>query len=1298
MIGDRRGVMSRLHRAVELLRRGKPADRLVAQAAEEIERSVVRVTARRARLPAPEYPPGLPVVEQRAVIKAAIAARQVVVVCGETGSGKTTQLPKICLELGRGVSGLIGHTQPRRIAARSVAARIAEELAMPLGAAVGYKVRFGDRTSPDGYIKLMTDGILLAETQGDRWLEQYDTLIIDEAHERSLNIDFLLGYLRQLLPRRPDLKVIITSATIDPERFAKHFADERGPAPIVEVSGRTYPVEVRYRPLAAQEEGEEDRDLERGVLEAIDELAGVDPTTHGDVLVFLSGEREIREMAEALRKHHPPQTQILPLYARLSAEEQMRVFQPHPFRRIVLATNVAETSLTVPGIRYVVDPGAARISRYSARTKVQGLPIEPVSQASANQRAGRCGRVAEGICIRLYTEQDYQNRPLFTEPEILRSNLAAVILQMKALRLAAIEQFPFVEPPEPRMIRDGYDTLRELGAVDEAGELTAIGRSLARLPIDPRLGRMILAGEKEGCLAEVLVIASALSVQDPRDRPLEKQGEADAKHEQFRDERSDFIAFLKLWDFFHDRQRHLSGSKLRKSCKENFLSFVRLREWHDVHQQLHAVLGEMGLRFNRERATYDAIHRALLAGLLSNVGKRGENKHGLGDYDAARGSGFGIHPGSGLFKRGPKWLMSGEIVRTTRVYARAVAAIEPEWIEELGAHLLKRHVFEPHWRRDRAQAMAYEKVTMLGLEIVAKRSILLARVDPKMARELFIHHALVEGEYATDAPFMAHNRGLIAEVKRSEAKVRRRDLLADQQQRFDFFDRRLPAEITDGRKFERWREDAERRDPRLLHMSLRDLLAADESAEVVKFPDEVAAFGERLRIDYRFEPGAADDGATLTVPLAVLGQLDAASVERAVPGLAEEKARAMVRALPKSIRKYVSEEMLREAEREAKNEDGPASRAIGLALQRRLGIQVPWELWDGPSIPEHLRMNFRVVDERGRPLATGRDIGKLRRDLGDRIRRGFLAIKDPRWTRERMEDWDVGDLPEVIQISVQGAMLSAYPALHEEDGRVALRLFDTANTAAVAMRQGLKRLLVVRAADDFRLLLTGRPEMERIVARYATIGPKEELRRDLEGLIADRAFLASTAGGVPVDAAGVRTQGEFQARLKAGRARIPDVARSVLGMVDQLLGAYHTAAVRVSSVSGAAASNAAADMRMQLGYLMPRRFLVRTPPEWLAQLPRYLRAIEVRAERLSGSGAERDARRMAELTPLWWNYINAAGTLGEGEAAPPALVRYRWLLEELRVSLFAQELGTAVPVSVKRLWDEWARVQGRVSA
>ncbi len=976
-LADRRRLRGQLITIRRRLAVGKPADRAMATFKVELERAQQRYRQREAGRPHPAYPEALPVSGRRAEIAAAIAAHQVVVVAGETGSGKTTQLPKICLELGRGISGLIGHTQPRRIAARSVARRIAEELKSTLGGIVGYKVRFTDQVSEQSLVKVMTDGILLAEIQSDALLEQYDTLIIDEAHERSLNIDFLLGYLKQLLPHRPDLKVIITSATINTAAFSQFFDG----APVIEVSGRTYPVEVRYRPVQGDDEDTRDRDLPQAVVDAVDELGRLDPL--GDTLIFLPGEREIREVGEALRKHPLRNTEIVPLFSRLSTQEQDKVFQPHSGRRLVLATNVAETSLTVPGIRFVIDTGSARISRYSPRTKVQRLPIKPVSQASANQRAGRCGRVSSGICIRLYSEEDFLARPLFTDPEILRTNLASVILQMSVMNLGEVEAFPFLAAPERRAINDGFALLHELGAVDEQHELTSSGRQLARLPLDPRIGRMLLAAERERSLHEVLIIAAALTIQEPRERPMDAQQAADTAHARFHDERSDFLSYLKLWDHFHAQSRHLSNSKLRKLCRDEFLSYVRLREWHEIHGQLLAVCSELGFRLNEEPADYNAIHRALLTGLIGNIAfkqeldkeRTKEKGRERGEpYLGARGNKLAIFPGSGLAKKPPKWLVAAEVVETSRLFARTVAAIDPLWLESLAAHLLRRHYFEPHWEKNAAQVAAFEQVTLYGLTLIAKRRINYGPLDPPLARELFIRHALVEGEYRSEAPCLKHNRALLEEVEQLEAKSRRRDLLVDEQTLFAFYDAKLPPHIYSGKSFEKWRREAERDQPRLLFMTRDELLQREAlglGSEL--FPDLLRVGDLQLPLHYHFEPGAADDGVTVLVPLAALGQLNPEPFEWLVPGMLRDKLTALIRALPKALRvNFVPAPNFAEAALAGMTfAQGSLYEQLSQRLLRITGTTVPLESWRACELPHHLQMNFRVLGDDGTVWGEG---------------------------------------------------------------------------------------------------------------------------------------------------------------------------------------------------------------------------------------------------------------------------------------------------------------------------------------
>lgn len=1272
MVADQPGFGRRIQALQWRLERGAPVDRALERLQDELNRSVARRLRRTERLPAPEYPQHLPVVEHRAEIADAVQRHPVVVICGETGSGKTTQLPKICLELGRGTGAMIGHTQPRRIAARSLAQRVADELHSRVGDLVGSKVRFQDRVGRDTLVKIMTDGILLAETQGDPDLLQYDTLLIDEAHERSLNIDFLLGYLKQLLPRRPDLKVIITSATIDPQRFSRHFDD----APVIEVSGRTYPVEVRYRPLTSPDEDEADRDRGQAIVDAVDELCRAGP---GDVLVFLPGERDIREAAERLRKHHPPDTEILPLYARLSAAQQQRVFQPHGRRRIILSTNVAETSLTVPGIRYVVDTGLARVSRYSYRTKVQRLPIERISQASAAQRTGRCGRVSAGICIRLYDEEDFQSRPRFTDPEILRTNLASVILQMAALGLGPVERFPFVEAPDPRFVRDGFRLLAELGAVDDRQRLTELGRRLARLPLDPRLGRMLLAAEQENCLREVLIVAAALSLQDPRQRPMDQAQIADQKHRLFQHEQSDFLSFLQLWNVFHEQAHHLSNNKLRKWAKEHFLSYVRMRDWHDVERQLQSLVSGMGMGLNEIEASYEAIHRALLSGLLGNLAMKIDRQEYLG----ARNLKLQIFPGSGQHKRGPKWIMAAELVETGRRYARTVAAIQPQWVESLAGHLVKRSYGEPHWQKKVGQVSAYEKVTLYGLPIVTRRRINYGPIDPVVAREIFIREALVGGEMRTQGPFLAHNRRLVSEIEELEAKSRRRDLLVDEEELYRFYDERLPQGIYNAPRFERWRRRAERDSPRLLYLSADQLLQrSPQAVDEGRFPAELEVGGLRLALAYRFEPGQVDDGLTVTVPLAALNQLQPERFEWLVPGLLEEKISLLIKGLPKRWRRNFVP--VPDFARACANAMAPGERplleALTEELQRMTGLLVPKDAWRAEPLPAHCLARFRVVDAEGVTLATGRDLGALQQDLGERARQVFHTMSHETWERQDVTDWDFGSLPEAVDLAQRGMQMRGYPALVVGEGGLALRLLDSAEDAHRCHRAGVLALYRRRAARSVKHMRRNLPGIDRSCLHYAALGSCGELKEDISGAALNQVFLAAQA--VP------RTREAFEAGLREGEPRLMGVANDLCAWVGAALSAFHAVRGRLKANPPRQWLQSLQDVRRQLDGLIYPGFVQGTPYAQLAHLERYLKGILLRLDKLQDH-AERDRRQLAILDPWWRRWEERCDRLGEAWRDDPATQAYRWLLEEFRVSLFAQELGTAVKVSPERLDKAW---------
>ena len=1207
-----------------------------------------------------EFDPALPITAKREEIARAVAAHPVVVVCGETGSGKTTQMPKILLAMGRGAAGMIGHTQPRRIAARSVAARIAAELGVELGGAVGYKVRFTDRVSKDTVVKLMTDGILLAETQGDPELSAYDTIVLDEAHERNLNMDFLLGYLKRLLPRRPELRLVVTSATLDAEKFARHFAFRGQPAPVIEVSGRLYPVEIRWREVAGDAEDTTREEEEDALADAVEEACRSGP---GDILVFLPGEREIREAAEAIRARRLPGVEILPLYSRLSAAEQDRVFRPGALRRIVLATNVAETSLTVPRIRYVVDTGLARIKRYSYRNKVEQLRVEPVSQAAAKQRAGRCGRVADGVCFRLYSKEDFDARPAYTDPELLRSSLAGVILRALALGLGKVEEFPFPDPPAPRAIADGYALLAELGAVDEANALTAVGRELARLPLDPRIGRMLVAARDEGCLAEMLVIAAALSVQDPRERPLEKAAAADERHARFADERSDFLAFLKLWKAFPE-------GPSRRECRENFLSYPRMREWRDVHRQLAEAVREMGWKeshANLERPEgYRAIHRALLAGLLGNVGMKDEAE---GHYTGARGIRFWVHPGSGTKKTG-RWIVAAELVETTRLYARTVATVDPKWLEEIGAHVIRRHVERPHWEKSRAQVVAFERGTLYGLPVYTDRRIHYGPRDPKLAREIFIRSALVEGEYETRAPFFAHNRRLVAEIERLEQKSRRPDILVDDALIHAFYDARVPEGITNGADFEKWRKEAERADPRLLYLRREDLMrheAAGISTE--NFPHRIALGPNRFALEYRFEPGSPRDGITMTVPVALLNQVPAARCDWLVPGMLKEKVQALVKGMPQRLRQRLGslEEFAREFAAAVPPQDTPLAEALARYLRERHQLEAPADAFRPDSVPPHLRMNFRVVDADGRQLGMGRDLAALKAEFAPQtqsaLRGGIETDEGGRFTA-----WTFGDLEEVMEVRRGGHTLVGYPGLADLGDAVAIEVFESPERARQVHRAGVLRLLRIAFRDRLR-------DIEKALARNMLLAP---LADDLVTAALARTFLAD---GLPMK------QADFARRVQEGRSRLTLIAQELERQVAAIVAERAELEKRLAAAQKAF-PQVVADVREQVARLLAPGFVARTPWERLRHLPRYLKAASLRLEKLRADPA-RDAARMAEIAPLEQAWRREAAARARDGALTPELEQFGWLLEELRVSLFAQELRTPVPVSAKRLARLW---------
>ncbi|RSZ58813.1 ATP-dependent RNA helicase HrpA [Massilia atriviolacea] len=1323
-------------------REGQPAGERPARAprppregqagAERAPREVLRTP-----LPPITFPEDLPVSGRRQEIAKALLENQVIIVSGETGSGKTTQLPKICLELGRGQKGLIGHTQPRRIAASSTAKRIAQELGTPLGVHVGFKVRFTDTLQPGASVKLMTDGILLAETQTDPLLKNYDTIIIDEAHERSLNIDFLLGYLKQLLPRRPDLKVIITSATIDADRFARHFARGDKLAPVIEVSGRLYKVEVRYRPVDRDpvavaapspaagkpvpkaQAARDKRDLMDAVVDGVDELCRLGS---GDVLVFLPGEREIRDCAEALRKHHPPHVEILPLFARLSVEEQEKVFKITNARRIVLATNVAETSLTVPGIRYVVDAGLARVKRYSFRNKVEQLQVEPIAQSAANQRAGRCGRVADGVCIRLYEEADYLQRPKFTEPEILRSSLAAVILRMKSLHLTDVETFPFIEPPQGRAIADGYQLLQEVGAVDESNALTPLGHKLAKLPLDPRVGRMILAALENACLSEMLIIASALSVQDPRDRPMEHQQAADEAHKKFADEKSEFLTYIKIWKWFEAAIEHKKTNRqLMETCRTNFLSQVRLREWRDVHSQLLTIVKEQGWRMNELPATYENLHTALLTGLLGNIGFKSEDEPGAG-YLGARGIKYHVWPGSSLLKKPGKWIMAAELVETTRLYARCVANIAPEWIERVGSHLLKKSWGEPRWEKRAAQVTASERATLHGLVIYSQRRINYGQFNPAEAREIFIRDALVAGDYDTRAPFFAHNHKLVKEIENLEHKSRRLDVLVDDHLIAAFYDKLIPSDVVNGAGFEKWHKDATFKEPKLLFLN-RDELMRHEAAGVTTelFPKSMSVTGIEMQLTYHFEPGSLRDGVTLAVPLFALNQLPRERADWLVPGMLKEKVHLLLKSLPQKLRRHcvpLPDYAARFCERvheAGKFGRGDLIDAIIADIRSQTSLMVLSSDFKPETLPAHHFMNFKVIDEHGRQLDMGRNLATLQAEFGGQARQSFQKLAEvsipaapgkaqatattvaapaasskaaapdgqpnaPKVSQHTgLTSWTFGELPELLEI-VQGKLtLIGFPALVDKQTHCDLEVFDDPTVAAATHRIGLRRLFALQFKEQIKFIEKNIPGLQQMGMQFMAMGSQEELR---DQIIQKAIDIACLQDPLPTDAA------SFNKRKDEGKSRLTLLVNEIARLVSQVLTEFHGLPKKLQGVQ----AQAAADMQSQLQGLVHKRFLIDNDYAQLAHFPRYLKAINVRLEKLRADPA-RDAKLMAEWTQSASHFMRAARDRLAGKNTDPKMVEFRWMLEELRVSLYAQELRTPMPVSAKRLQKVWESMQ-----
>ncbi|EOB3573612.1 ATP-dependent RNA helicase HrpA [Vibrio vulnificus] len=1238
----------------------------------DIAKSMMEVEQRSRHQPKIEYPEILPVSQKKDDIADAIAHHQVVIVAGETGSGKTTQLPKICAELGRGKFGLIGHTQPRRLAARSVANRIAEEMETQLGDFVGYKVRFNDQISENTQIKLMTDGILLAEIQHDRFLNQYDTIIIDEAHERSLNIDFILGYLKELLPRRPDLKVIITSATIDPERFSNHF----GGAPIIEVSGRTYPVETRYRPLGG--ETEDDRDQLEGIFDAVDELCD---EGLGDILIFMNGEREIRDTADALAKRKLKDTEIVPLYARLSAGEQNKIFQPHTGRRIVLATNVAETSLTVPGIKYVIDPGTARISRYSYRTKVQRLPIEPVSQASANQRKGRCGRVQEGICIRLYSEDDFNSRPEFTDPEILRTNLASVILQMTALGLGDIEAFPFVEAPDKRNILDGVRLLEELGAInsnakDPKKRLTAVGKQLARLPIDPRLARMVLEAPRLGCLKEVMIIAAALSIQDPRERPSDKQQSADDKHRRFYHEDSDFLTFVNLWNHIQKQQKALSGNQFRRQCKDDYLNYLRVREWQDVYFQIHQSMREMEFKLNSEPGSYDAVHSAILTGLLSHIGMKDQEKN---EYHGARNARFHIFPGSGLFKKQPKWVMSAELVETSKLWGRIIAKIQPEWIEPLAKHLFKRSHSEPHWSKKQAAVMAYEKVMLYGIPIVPKRLVNYGNIDASVSREIFIRSALVEGDWETKHAFFKKNRKLLLEVEELEHKSRRRDILVDDEELFQFYDQRVGTEVVSGRHFDTWWKQASKKEPELLNFEKEMLFKGDASHVTdLDYPNFWHQNGLKLKLSYQFEPGDDSDGVTVHIPLPILNQIDPAGFDWQIPGLRHELVVSLIKSLPKTLRKnfvpapnYADAFLSRVTAMEM-----PLLDALEKELRRMTGATVLREDWKLDQVPDHLKVTFRAVDERNRKLKEHKDLHELKESLKEKVQETLSKVADDDIEQQGLHTWSFGELPQVYQQKRGGYQVKAFPALVDNKDSVEIKLYETEQEQISAMQAGQRRLILLNVPSPIKYLHANLPNKSKLGLYFNPYGKVLDLIDDCIACGVDK--LIEEQGGL------VWEPEKFEALKEHVRAELGDTVVDIAKQVETILTTAFNINKKLKGKIDFTMAFALSDIKAQIEGLIFKGFATECGWKRLPDILRYMKAIERRMEKLP-IDPNKDRLHMLKIESVVKDYKELLNKIPKGLAVPENVKEIRWMIEELRVSFFAQQLGTPYPVSDKRV-------------
>ena len=1290
--------IGKLKRNLEKGKEKSKTDQDKQRNADELERLQQRITSSVAKAqyradikPVLDFPTQLPISERREEIVEAIKNNQVVILAGETGSGKTTQLPKLCIEAGRGVFGTIGHTQPRRLAARAVASRIAEEMKVTLGNEVGYQVRFSDKTTDNTLVKLMTDGILLAETQHDRFLNQYDTIIIDEAHERSLNIDFLLGYLKQILPKRPDLKVIVTSATIDLEKFSRHFND----APIIEVSGRTFPVEVIYRP-AVDDDSSDDLDLSAQVVAALDEIQYFELQKRKsgtalppqDVLVFLSGEREIRELSNDLKKLELRDTEILPLYARLSAKDQARIFQSHRGRRLILATNVAETSLTVPGIGYVIDPGFARISRYSYRTKVQRLPIEAVSQASANQRKGRCGRIAEGICIRLYSEADFLSRSEFTDAEIQRTNLASVILQMLNLRLGDIEDFPFIDAPDPRLIRDGFRLLEELDAITKAGQMSDIGRQMSRIPVDPRLGRMLVAAAVEGCLAEMQIIASVLSLQDPRERPAAKRQAADQAHQIYRDSASDFIGFINLWNHINEKRDELSSNQFRRYCRKQFLSWTRINEWRELHRQIHLICKELKYKENSSAAGYDAIHRSILHGYISNIGTLDEENQYLG----TRNRRFLPFPTSALFKKKAKWVVATELIETSRLYADTVAKIEPEWIEPIAGQRVKRNYSEPHWEKKRGQVVAFEQVTLYGLVIVAKRKVNFGPQDIETSRSIFIESALVEHQFSSKASFIEHNQKLIDQLEGLEDKSRTRDILVEPEVQFEFYDERIPAEIYDQRGFEKWQKSIHKEQPKLLFMEQETLLKTDATeVDRDQFPDRYEFDNLSLPLSYCFDPGDPMDGVTIKIPVASLRQLPEYQLQWLVPGILREKCIALVKNLPKPIRKnFVPVPDYVDAVLETMwpvNE--PLTRVLGDKLKRKTGVTINKNDWNLDQLDKHLKMNFQVYGVEGELLFEGRNFQELLIKAADQPagESQSASTVSHKVTQSGLKKWQFGQLPQLVEEDQEFGMVRAYPALVDQGESVDIQLFETPAEARQSQRKGVVRMIYLAIPQQIKYIKKLiKPDSSKIL-HYASFSNPEQLQEQLVDAVLQETFLAGHA--LPYE------QSEFEKLIEQGKSELVSHTEKLMKLVTDIAPLYQqTTALLTKKRGGPQAKSwqiCFDDIEMQLALLMFDGFVIETPVQWLKRYPVYLKAIQQRLEKLPSQVAKDQ-----QISKLMMSYHKKRIELEKEFLSVEnriALDHYRWMLEEFRVSQFAQTLGTAFPISEKRLDKQLKKVE-----